>query len=115
MAFKRALFPATPVGNAKRIRRIERRQRRYRQRPELKHRDFTLTGSAQADASVAVSEFTAIAQGDGVADREGASIRVFRVEMHGHCDDSGVDLYIVSPKHNTQPAYSDFGAVPIGS
>lgn len=111
MVAKRVLFPKE-MPQAKRLRRIERQV--YRNRPEMKHRDVTLTSAALADGSINLTELTAIAQGDGVADRDGAVIRVFRVEACGRVNTSGVDVYFVTPKMNNAPTYGDFQSVTGG-
>lgn len=102
--------PATSLTT--RVRRVERIQRMNK--PEMKHRDTTLTAAALADGNITLTELTAIAQGSGVADREGASIRIHRVEMRGLTDTSGTDLYLVSPKMNNAPTYGDFQGVTGG-
>ncbi|WP_219929644.1 hypothetical protein, partial [Achromobacter pulmonis] len=83
-------------------------------KPEMKHRDITLSNSALADAAISLTELTAIAQGDGVADREGASIRVHRIEVCGSTNRDATDLYFVSPKMNNAPTYGDFLSVTGG-
>lgn len=109
---KRTVTVEAAAPLAKRMRRVERIQRM--RRPEMKHRDTTLVGSLVADGSIGLTELTAIAQGDGVADREGASIRVYRIEVRGITSVAGTDFYFVSPKMNNAPTYGDFQSVPGG-
>ena len=114
VALKRSYHIAGPSADrlAKRLRRVETIQRI--RTPEQKHRDITLTNAALADGNISLTELTAIAQGDGVADREGAEIRVSKIEFCGSTNTAGVDIYFISPKMNNAPAYGDFQSVTGG-
>lgn len=105
MVAKRVLFPK-PMPVSKKIRRMERQI--YRNRPEMKSRTTSLTGSI-ATGTVTVARPCQIASGTGVNERTGDKIRLYRIEVRG-ISDEGLDHYIIQCKTSSIPTFASFGS-----
>jgi len=101
---RRSLFFEN-VPAAKRIRRLESQVRRNR--PEMHH--YTTSNAPTVPANnVSTQHLTNISQGDGINQRSGNRIRVWRIEVSGIADTATLTHQIISSAGNDVPAISDF-------
>ena len=125
MVAKRALQFETPTSakkprtNAAEIAKIKRTL--GERKPEMKARATGDFGT-NADQTIRALDITEIAQGDGGFSRDGNQIKLHRVfytvtaKENGTVNPlAGVDVYLITGKDSTVPAYGDFVALPGGT
>lgn len=89
---------------AKRVAKVERLARANR--PEMQTKTYTLAGTITG-GTASVTDLTALSQGDGVDNRSGDRIKLWRVEVRGTAD-SDLDLYIIKGNGSVAPTLANF-------
>jgi len=90
---------------AKRIRRLESQVRRNR--PEM-HHYTTSTAPTMLANNLNNFHLSNISQGDGINQRSGNRIRIWRIEMSGISDSNTTTHQLIQASGNDVPAISDF-------
>lgn len=88
-----------------RLRRVEARSRWNR--PEMKMRNVNHTASVAATTGIENTDITNIARGDGISERNGNAIRVWRVVVTGESY-SSLDNHIIQAVADATPAETNF-------
>lgn len=104
---KRMAGPISAGQVAKRLRKVETMARNNR--PEMQTKTITVQGALGAGA-VVNGLLTNIAQGNGIAERKGNEIRVWRVEIRGLVDDI-IDNYLIQLHTTSEPTAAIFNTV----
>lgn len=111
MVAKRVLFPKGQQTLAKRVKRVERLARQNK--PELKTRTATLTGSLAGSTTTGSPPTilnlvaTSIAEGTGADERIGDQIRVHEIEIRGLLDPD-MEAYIFKLHTTSEPTAAVF-------
>lgn len=105
---KRSAGPISAGQVAKRLRKVEALARSNR--PEMQTKTITVSGSL-ATNSLVNGLLTNIAQGNGVDERRGDEIKVWRVEIRG-LSDVHLDHYLVQLHTTSEPTVAVMNSTP---
>ena len=107
MGAKRVLFPPIQTPIAKRLKRVEAMAKANR--PEMQFKTFGYSGSLNGTTTLyAGVDICDISQGDGINQRQGNKIKVWRVEVRGWTSTSN-DLYILQNHGTAAVSATSFG------
>lgn len=100
-----------PSTLSKRLRRVERSV--ANNKPEMRHNSYTLNSTITA-GTINVGGITGVTQGDGVSQRQGNAIKIWRIEIRGLISPR-LDCYIIQGHNTTAPVLTDFANTGGGS
>lgn len=114
MGARRALdFGATPVKNAKRIKRMETMVYK-RNLGEIKRKTSYVTPTQIVNGGLYYLNLTAMVAGPNQGQRIGNEIRLRSVKVRGHETNPGLDIYLLQAKDATIPVAANFTPVKAG-